>query len=438
MRRLLYSIAWIVVYLILVLAPLLVLLIGQERPGRELWREFSIALGFVGLSMMGLQFLLTSRFRPVVRPFGIDVVYHFHRQISIIAFLFILAHPIMLFAFNPRLLSLLNPFTAPLSAIFGLSALILLALVVFLSLGRLRINLKYEPWRITHGLFATGAVILAMLHVLEVGYYIDTPAKRALWIVLGVFWVGTLFYMRILKPILMVRRPYRVEEVRAERGNTHTVVFQPEGHNGMRFRPGQFAWLTVWASPFSIMEHPFSFSSSSLEKGKVALSIKELGDFTSRVKEITPGTRAYLDGPYGVFSIDYHPAPGYVFLAGGVGITPVMSMLRTLADRNDQRPVYLFYGSKDWEGTTFREDIEALKTRMNLTVFYVLEEPTEGWDGPVGYITPDLLAENLPQNRVELTYFICGPELMMQAVEDALDRLGIPPDQLTAERFNLV
>jgi predicted ferric reductase len=322
--------------------------------------------------------------------------------------------------------------------VFGLASLILLALLIALSIMRLNINFKYEPWRITHGFLATAAVILAMLHVLEVGYYIDTPAKRVLWIILGVFWVGTLLYMRILKPLLLIFRPYRVEEVLDERGDTYTVVFRPDGHKGMRFRPGQFAWLTVWSSPFSIQEHPFSFSSSALEKDRLALSIKALGDFTSQVHKIQPGTRAYLDGPYGVFSIDYHPAPGYVFVAGGVGITPIMSMLRTLADRNDLRPVYLFYGSKTWEGATFREEIDELKSRMDLTVIYVLEEPPDGWEGPVGFITPELLAQNLPQNRVELVYFICGPELMMEAVEDALDRLGIPPDQLTSERFNLV
>ena len=115
-----------------------------------------------------------------------------------------------------------------------------------------------------------------------------------------------------------------------------------------------------------------------------------------------------------------------------------MSMLRTPADRNDLRPVFLFYGSKTWEDTTFREEIDEMQSRLNLTVIYVLEEPPDGWDGPASFITVDLLAQNLPQNRVELVYFICGPELMMQAMEDALDRLGIPPDQLTSKRFNLV
>ena len=65
----------------------------------------------------------------------------------------------------------------------------------------------------------------------------------------------------------------------------------------------------------------------------------------------------------------------HVLIAGGVGITPMMSMIRTLADRGDKRPVILLYGSKDWESITFREELETLKARLNLTVVHVLADP---------------------------------------------------------------
>jgi predicted ferric reductase len=247
-----------------------------------------------------------------------------------------------------------------------------------------------------------------------------------------------LLYVRIVKPAMMLRRPYLVEEVIQERGETYTMVFRPEGHKGMRFRPGQFAWLTILSSPFSIREHPFSFSSSALHPDRLMLSIKELGDFTSTVKDIQPGTRAYLDGPYGTFTIDFHTAPGYVFVGGGVGITPFMSMLQTFADRNDHRPLYLFYGNRDWEGMTFREQIEELKTRLNLNVTYILEEPHEGWEGETGFMTTELFANELPQNRHQLQYFVCGPEIMMKVIENILENLGISDEQVQSERFDLV
>jgi predicted ferric reductase len=438
MTRLIYAVFWILVYLTLALAPLFVLMVSATRPGRGFWTEFSVALGFAGLAMMGLQFLLTARFRGITTPYGIDVVYHFHRQISIIAFMLILAHPLILFISRPTTIQFLNLAVAPWSARLGVLGLLALLIVIFTSVYRLNIRFAYEPWRITHGIFATLAIVLGMGHVVLVGYYVDSPGKQAVWLILGAIWIGALLYIRIIKPLNMLRKPYRVEAVQQERGNVYTLVLKPDGHKGMQFKPGQFAWLTIWNSPFAIKEHPFSFSSSSMQNDVYEMAIKELGDFTSKIKTIKPGTIAYLDGPYGVFSIDDHPAPGYVFLAGGIGITPIISILRTMADRNDQRPVILIYGSKNWEDHTFREELDELKKLLNLEVIHIMEDPPEGWEGETGFVTPQLLARHLPENRMDLEYFICGPALMMDAVETGLKQLGISLEQTQAERFNLV
>jgi predicted ferric reductase len=93
-----------------------------------------------------------------------------------------------------------------------------------------------------------------------------------LWIALTIFWIALVFYIRIVKPLFMLRRPYRVQEVRRERGDTTTLVMWPDGHPGFRFRPGQFAWLTVRGSPFKITGHPFSFSSSAAASASVFIS----------------------------------------------------------------------------------------------------------------------------------------------------------------------
>jgi predicted ferric reductase len=223
-----------------------------------------------------------------------------------------------------------------------------------------------------------------------------------------------------------------------ERGNAWTVTVRPEGHRGLSFQPGQFAWLTAWVSPFALEEHPFSFSSSASQPEQLSFTIKELGDFTRRVHEMSPGQQVYLDGPYGAFSVDRHPAPGYVFIAGGVGITPIMSILRTLADRGDSRPLHLFYANKTWEDVTFREEIDILQARLRLTVIHALETPPVYWTGARGFITREVLDRRLPAERCRLEYFVCGPDPMRDAVEKALYRLGISLSRVHAERFNLV
>ena len=79
------------------------------------------------------------------------------------------------------------------------------------------------------------------------------------------------------------------------------------------------------------------------------MTIRNLGDYTSGIAKVPPGRRVFLDGPYGAFTADSAPADMLVLIAGGVGITPMMSIVRTFADNGDKRPVLLFYGSRNTE-----------------------------------------------------------------------------------------
>ena len=437
----LQGVFWIVVYLILTAAPLLILLIGPVPPGREFWRELSVALGFGGLAMMALQFVLTARFKVIKAPYGSDVIYHFHRQISLVAFVLILAHPLLLFINAPDTLRLLNLFAAPWRARAGVVTVLLLAALIIASLWRKPFKIEYTSWRIWHGILAIAVVSLAMAHIVLAAHYVNTPWKRVIWAGYGLFWIGLLAWVRLIKPILLLRRPYAVDQVIQERGNSWTLVVKPVGHPGMSFMPGQFAWLTAWKSPFADAEHPFSFSSSASRSDSVAFTIKELGDFTRTIKDLKPGQPVYLDGPFGAFSIDRHPtAQSYVFVAGGIGITPMMSMLRTLADRGDRRSLLLFYANNTWEDVAFREEIDSLRQRLNLQVVHVLRDPPEGWQGEQGFVSRDLLARYLPTERSRDAFevFICGPKPMMDSVETALVELGVHVGDFHSERFDLV
>jgi predicted ferric reductase len=429
---------WILVYLLFILAPLFSLLAGSHPPTRDFWTEFSVALGYSGLAMMGLQFGLTARFRYVTEPWGEDVIYHFHRQISLVAVGLVVAHPVILVVVQPELLAPSNMLEAPLSAHFALLSIFSVIALVVTALWRAALKIKYEAWHLTHIALAIVAITAGVVHMLGSSFYLVDPWKRTLWIGLTIFWIGLLLYVRIVKPLFMLRRPYRVSDVRRERGDTTTLVMQPDGHPGFRFRPGQFGWLTVWGSPFKITGHPFSFSSSAeAVDGRVEMTIRNLGDFTSAVDKVPVGQRVYIDGPYGAFTIG-NPADMHVLIAGGVGITPMTSMIRTLADRGDLRPVILLYGSKAWESITFREELETLKARLNLTVVHVLADPPPGWAGERGFITAEVFKRHLPPPYADHEYFICGPNVMMDAIEAALGQMKVPMSKYHSERYSFV
>ena len=439
MRHLLYGAFWIGIYIILIMTPVFVLLIGQIPPGRGFWRELSVGLGFTSLSMMGMQFFLTGRFRRISAPYGIDVIYHFHRQISIIAFVFLVLHPLILLISSPLTITLFNPILAPWWATIGVAGLAAFAIIIITSLKRIPLGIRYETWRLSHAFLSVAAVAFSTAHILGVGYYVQEPLKRGLWIALAFSWIIALSYIRIVKPIIMLKHPYTVERVVQERGNTWTLILKPDGHEGMSFRPGQFVWAKIGKSPFAIREHPFSFSSSAMRKGDLEISIKELGDFTSQIGGVVPGTRVYLDGPHGTFTVDRHKANGYVFIAAGVGITPIMSILRTMEDRRDRRPLFLFYSSRGWEEVTFREQLKTLEQHLNLHTIHILtRESPEGWEGEQGRINAEMIARYLPEGRVDYEYFVCGPEPMQKAIKRDLARLGLPLENVQSESFNFV
>jgi len=262
-----------------------------------------------------------------------------------------------------------------------------------------------------------------------------------IWIVYSVSFIALLSYTRIIYPLKLMRNPYEIIALDKERGDSWTIRLRSTKGRSLHFQPGQFAWITAWKTPFSDSEHPFSISSSSEKPQEIAFTIKDLGKFTSSIKQMQPGQKIYVDGAHGSFSMDRHPdAQKLVFIAGGIGITPVMSMLRSMADRGDKRPVKLFYNNRDWDSVTFREEIANIEKKIDLQVIYTLEKPIQTWQGEQGYLTEDILRKYLTPDWIDqrTEIFMCGPQIMMVIVEKQCQNLGYSDKQVHYELFNFV
>lgn len=431
---------WLFVYLAIVLAPVAALLVVPTPPGGGFWWDLSVGLGYAALTMMAVQFVLTARFRRATAPFGIDAIYAFHRYLAYVLLGVVILHPVILVSTNPaHLPALLTPWTVPWDVASGTASVVVLLVLVAASAWRKQLRIPYEAWRATHLLLGLGAVGLAFVHLRGVGYYTAVPLVGGLWVVIGASILAVVLKVRVFRPWSLLRAPFRVTEVRPERGACWTLVVEPEGHQGFRFEPGQFAWVTMGRSPFTMQEHPFSIASSPEPGGRLEFTIKELGDFTNNVGRTPPGEIAYVDGPYGAFSIDRQPdADGYVFIAGGIGLAPVMSMLRALAQRGDPRPLVVVAAHSSWDRVPLRDELAGLRDRLDLTLVHVLEEPSEEWEGEVGWVTKELLDRHLPPGRDRLEYYVCGPVPMIRGVERSLGTLGIPRARVHTELFDLV
>jgi ferredoxin-NADP reductase len=143
-----------------------------------------------------------------------------------------------------------------------------------------------------------------------------------------------------------------------------------------------------------------------------------------------------VDGPKNNFALE--DAPAYVLIAGGIGITPSISLLRTAADRGDRRPFLLVYANRTEADIVLAEELTGLAVRLDLTVVHVLSAPSPQWSGERGRISKDVLERHLPADLRGFEFFVCASPPAVQTTVDALAAAGVAPEYVHVERFEHV
>ena len=426
----------IITYLAAVTLPLILswLVGGPPRPAHQ---ELASGLGILAFSTILAEFVLSGRFKKISHGVGMDVTMRFHQIMARTALIFALLHPFLYRAtpsggprpWDPTHQLTLTTDFSDLSS--GIAAFLILPSLVFLAIGRTKLDHKYEVWRLMHGI---GAVLIAGLllhHATEAGRYGSQPVMTWVWRAMTGLAVGSLFYVYLIVPFQDRRQAWRVASVTRLTPKQWELTLAPDAHSGLAYTAGQFVWLTVGHSSYSINEHPFSICSAPSAGPEVSFMIKEIGDFTRGVGDIKPGTIAYLDGPYGSLAIEGRTEPGVALIAGGVGLAPLLGILRQMRLTGDPRKVRLVYGNRKADQIAFRDELGAAE------VTYVLSEPPEGWKGETGFIDGALLDRVFTsQDFKDWLFVVCGPPMMMDIVETHLIKRGAPSDRILSERFD--
>jgi predicted ferric reductase len=440
MRRYVEGTAWFLLYGGLVSLPLaLGAWFDPVDAPRPVARELSAAFGLLAYSLTLAQFALVSRLSAASRPFGSDALLQFHQYAGVLCLLFAAGHAVLLG--GPGRWSAWSGATLG-SGFVAIAALLLLFVT---TVTRRRLRLTYEWWRSAHVTLALVVTASLLFHVLQSGRYSQLSIVRTTLAVYAALAVLVLAHYRLVRPWQMTVRPWEVVRNDDVGGRVRLLQVRPVGHSGFRFEPGQFAWLITGSSPWSAQQHPLSIASSSTTSAKNApdgsleFAIKAAGDWSGEiVPRLSPGARVWVDGPYGAFTVDRKAAQGFVLIAGGIGIAPFRSMLLTLRDRGDRRPVVLVYAAGSAPKLAFRDELESMVRQMNLEVVFVLEQPDPGWTGERGTITEELLRRHLPADLGRFVFLVCGPVGMMDAVWSMLRRIGVPPRMIDTERFTVV
>ncbi|MCH8557689.1 MAG: cytochrome-b5 reductase [Balneolia bacterium] len=149
-----------------------------------------------------------------------------------------------------------------------------------------------------------------------------------------------------------------------------------------------------------------------------------------------PGTTVFLEGPFGSFVPE--PDSNLFLIMGGIGVTPAMSMLRTMRDDKDKRKAILIFANETYDDIIFLHELEELSREINLEIIHVLEKAADDWEGERGLIDEELLSRYIPENPEEFMFFICGPGPLMDVSSIALHDLGVAWNHIYMERFSIV
>lgn len=409
--------------------------------------------GLVGMIMYALNLVYATRLRFLEVFFGgLNRVYIAHHLLGGLALIFLSLHPLFLAlryiqvsVLQASLLLIPNGLT-PISALFDTKAeihtevlaqwAIFFGIIAFwgmvgLLLVTFFIKIPYHLWLFTHK-FLGVAFFIGGLHVLFIASDTSKNGPMKYYILtMTAIGIAAFIYRSVIGRIMIRHYKYNVVNVETVGGNVTHVNMQPT-KDVMPYKPGQFVFvrfLQQGSDKVSKEWHPFTISSAPKDP-YLRLSVKGLGDYTNEIAKLTPGAIADIEGAYGKFTYTNFKNKNQIWVAGGIGITPFLSMAKSLPD-NDY-VVDLYYSVRtaseliDWD--MFKE-IGALK-EGRFRVFPFIADQQEG------FLSADYI-EKQSLTLKDKDIFICGPPPMMAAMRKQFQEKSVPGTSIHSEEFGM-
>lgn len=383
----------------------------------ESWFNIHRILGEVFSSwvvtVFAFNFLMASRLGWVEKLFGgLDKMYLIHRRSGVIAVVLLIAH----FLIVPRDLVEFTP-----GKPIGFYAFILILTGVILSAAPVfKRKIPYHKWINIHklmGLFYTMGVI----HGLMVHSLIkDLPITRIYVFGMASIGIAAWVYRAFLFGFFNKKLDYQVVNVVDKEFGFTEIIVKPMQRK-LDFLAGQFAFFT-FPGISKREQHPFTISSHPFEEN-IRLTVKGLGDYTDDLHaKVQRGDRVEIEGPYGHFSSRFIKEKDQVWIAGGIGITPFLSLSKDMY----VNPVHLYWCLNNEEEAVYRDELEQIAASTPSFSFEV-------WDSHIkGHLSVnDLQVESFKDKG----YLICGPQAMKDSLISQLRERGVKMQAIYDEEF---
>jgi len=399
--------------------------------------------GLIASDLLLIQVLLMARIPFVERSYGQDELVRRHRLVGFTSFNLMWAHIVLIYlgyaasstvGLWGTALDLVVNYPGMLLAVAGTVAL---CLVVVTSVRRARARLRYESWHLLH-LYAYLGAGLALPHQLWTGQdFIGNPAATVYWWGLYAVAVASVLVFRVLRPLVLnARHQFVVADVRSEAPGVTTVVIRGRRLDRFRARAGQFLQWRFLDGPGWTRAHPYSLSAAP-DGRTLRVTAAHLGDGSSALPRLRPGTRVLVEGPYGRLHGGVRRRRKVLLMAAGIGITPMRALLEDLPQGPGD--VVLVYRVSTTDEVIFGGELSALAESRGATVLTVpgprLRSRPSWLPEQAGHLADSEALAQLVPDVAEREVFVCGGVPWMGLVVAAAERAGVPAEHIHTERF---
>ena len=228
---------------------------------------------------------------------------------------------------------------------------------------------------------------------------------------------------------------------KTENEGVHSFQISPVPLSFSARKPGQYLLIKTMREGVLSEAHPFTIT-NSIKDDFLRISVKRIGKFTTALHSIKPPVTAFINGPFGELGNKIDSNTAAVFIAGGIGITPFISLLTHLEDKQSNMSVTLFWANEDMNDLFYLDQLSALTAKLNLSVILVVNRLDEklvlNTDSLIfekGYLTKEILDKYIAVDNA--SYYMCGSPNMQKFIFSQLESMNISPERVVTERSGL-
>lgn len=385
--------------------------------------------GLVGVALFAVSLFLSARFKFFEKYFeGLNMVYDKHGQFGQFALILLMFHPLLLLSKYSSSFSDAVVFLFPGAYWAQNFGILSLWLMIFLIVLTLYLRPKYNIWKWTHK-FLGFAFFLGSLHVWFISSDISRFLPLRIYILsLAGFGLLSFSYRTLFGKFLVSRFNYEITGIRKLNGLVVEISLKAL-KSSLNFIAGQFVFVQFPGSGLGSESHPFSIVASP-DENILKFAVKNLGDYTANMEDLKIGQFALIEGPFGAFSYRSGSYKKQIWVAGGVGVTPFISMAKSFLSAEGYK-VDFFYCVRNFSEAIYVRELQkiALDSGGSFTLHFFLSDTQ-------GRISSDYIKSAAGGGFENSDIFVCAPLPMISSLVDQFTNDGVSRRNIHSEEFN--